>query len=104
MSHRDAPALLDTIPEEGARRLALRWIDDAPEASSRLVEGDDPDALHDLRVALRKLRTVLRAYERELRGSLRRRRRRKLKALVAETGAGRDAEVQIAWLEEVRGE
>lgn len=104
MAHRDAPALLDTIPEEGARRLALRWIDAAADAAERLLAGDDPDALHALRVALRKLRTVLRSYERELRGSVRRRRRSKLERWMSETGAGRDAEVQLEWLDRVRGE
>lgn len=104
MSHRDVPALLESLPEEGARRLALRWIDDALEASAKILDDSDPEALHDMRVALRKLRTVLRTYEGELRGSVRRKRTSRLKKLVAATGAGRDAEVQIAWLEGVRGE
>jgi CHAD domain-containing protein/CYTH domain-containing protein len=105
MTDRPAPAaLLDSAPEEGARRLALRWIADATSAGERLMAATDAEALHDLRVALRKLRTVLRVHEDELHGSLRRKRARRLKALVASTGEGRDTEVQLAWLETVRPE
>lgn len=95
-----APALLDASPEEGARRLALRWIDDASQMADRVLEATaDPEALHDLRVALRKLRTVLRTYKKSLRGAIPHRRRARLKELVATTGMARDAEVQLAWLD-----
>ncbi|AKF11471.1 CHAD domain-containing protein [Sandaracinus amylolyticus] len=98
--------LLECIPEEGARRLAVRWIDEACAAGERVIAAhhEDAEALHDLRVALRKLRTVLRTYDAPLDGALSKKRRRKLKDLVAETGTARDTEVQLAWLEQVRGE
>ncbi|MDQ3032119.1 MAG: CHAD domain-containing protein, partial [Myxococcota bacterium] len=99
-----AAPLLECAPEEGARRLALRWIDEATEAAERVVEGNDDEALHDLRVALRKLRTVVRTYDGELRGALAKKRKKKLDRLVQATGAARDAEVQITWLEEARGD
>lgn len=100
-----APPLLECAPEEGARRLALRWIDEAVGAADKLVEGSDDEALHDMRVALRKLRTVFRTYREELRGSLEKKKKKeRLKELVSATGPARDAEVQIAWLESVRGE
>lgn len=95
-----APALLDATPEEGARRLALRWIDDACTAADRLLAAEaDEEALHDVRVALRKLRTVLRTYKKWLRGAIPHKRRARLKELVDTTGVARDAEVQLAWLD-----
>lgn len=103
-SKASAPPLLECTPEEGARRLALRWIDAAVGAADRVVDGDEEDALHDLRVALRKLRTVMRTYDDELRGSVKKKRRKRLGELTRATGAARDAEVQIAWLEEAKGE
>src|SRR5262245_26936485 len=96
-----APPLLDASPEEGARWLALRYVDEARAAAERVVAGADDEALHDLRVAMRKLRTVMRTHRAELRGSSRKSHRRRLKELVASTGAGRDAEVQMAWLAEI---
>ena len=39
-------------------------------AAPRLSAGDDPEALHDLRVGLRRLRSTLRAYRPYLRGAL----------------------------------
>ena len=96
---RPPTALLGTRAQEGARRLALRSLDDAVEQATRLLGADDdPQALHDLRVALRKLRTVLRSHRPLLRQSLRRKRVAELRAWVARTGAGRDTEVQLAWL------
>jgi CHAD domain-containing protein/CYTH domain-containing protein len=100
MSEATSPTLLSCTPEEGARRLAIRWIDDAIAAGARALEGGDGEALHDLRVALRKLRTVLRTYRDALRKSVKRKHRERLRELVGSTGQGRDAEVQLAWLEE----
>ena len=98
-----SPALLETTPEEGSRRLALEWIDQACAACERMRHPRDEEALHDLRVALRKLRTVLRTYKKALRGGIPRKRRDRLKELARTTGDARDAEVQLAWLAEVRG-
>jgi CHAD domain-containing protein/CYTH domain-containing protein len=94
-------SILVVRPEEGARRVALGFIGEA-EASAERLRGDDPEALHDLRVALRRLRSTLRAYRGALHGALSKRRRAELKALVDFTSGGRDAEVQLGWLEGVR--
>jgi CHAD domain-containing protein/CYTH domain-containing protein len=98
MAEHELAALLSSSPEEGARRIGLRWLDSASEAAGRLLAGDDAEALHDLRVALRRLRSVLRLHRNELRGAVRRKHRRRLRALVASTGEARDVEVQYAWL------
>lgn len=58
-----------------------------------LRKGEDPEALHDLRVALRRMRSLLRAYRGELR--LRKRFRRELSDLASATNPARDAEVLL---------
>jgi CHAD domain-containing protein/CYTH domain-containing protein len=91
--------LLDLPVERSARWLALRFLEEAAEAHARLDNADDAEALHDFRVALRRTRSTVRSYGRWLGGSIGRKDRRRLKALAAATGAARDAEVHIEWLE-----
>jgi len=56
------------------------------------------DALHDFRVALRRLRTWLRAFDRELGDTVGRGAPRRLRRLSRRTGQARDLEVQVLWL------
>ena len=79
--------LLDQPVERSARWLALRFLDEAGAGHARLDEADDPEALHDFRVGLRRLRSTVRAYRRWLGGSLGPKDRRRLKALAGATGA-----------------
>lgn len=94
-----AVPLTETSPEEGARRIAISFAIEAREASSRLLAGNDPEALHDLRVSLRRLRSLIRFFEAELKESLRGRTRKRLRRIASATGEARDAEVQLAWIE-----
>ncbi len=94
-------SILAVRPEEGSRRVAIGFIEDAEGAAVRVRQGEDPEALHDLRVALRRLRSTLRAYPSALRGAISKKRRASLRELVGFTSAGRDAEVQVAWIDEV---
>ena len=95
-----APAgVLDLPAERGARRLALGYLDEAEAAHQRLERADDDEALHDFRVAVRRLRSTVRAYRDYLRDSIDRRDRERLGALADETGDARDLEVQVSWLE-----
>lgn len=91
-------ALLERSPEEAARVLALALLESAGAAHARLAEGTDAEALHDFRVAVRRLRSVLRAYRHLLAGSHARKLERELKRLAGTTGGGRDAEVALAWV------
>jgi CHAD domain-containing protein len=110
----DAPHLLARPPEEGARRLALSFLDQAAAAWPRLnaaagseknSETDaDSEALHDFRVGLRRLRSCLRAYEKALAGGLPKKLARRLRRLAQATGPGRDTEVQMEWLRRRRKE
>jgi len=91
-------ALLARSPEEASRVVALTLLARVGEAARRLEDPDDAEALHDFRVALRRLRSVLRAYRKPLAGSVKKRHRRQLRDLAAATGPGRDAEVAAGWV------
>jgi CHAD domain-containing protein/CYTH domain-containing protein len=91
--------LPETSPEEGARRIAIGYCIEANEAAHRLMAGADPEALHDLRVGLRRLRSLLRFFEDELADSVRKKLQRRIRAIARATGEARDAEVQLAWIE-----
>ncbi|HVR99528.1 MAG TPA: CHAD domain-containing protein [Thermoanaerobaculia bacterium] len=93
-------ALLSLSPEEGARRLALDFLDQAAAARERLHDPADAEALHDFRVALRRLRSTLRSYRPYLEESLPKKLRRRIRDLARSTGPGRDIEVQLEWLRE----
>jgi CHAD domain-containing protein/CYTH domain-containing protein len=83
----------------GVRLVALRRLDDALEARERLVHARDDEALHDFRVAMRRLRSGLRAYRPWFADTVGRSDRRKLKRLARSTGDARDIEVQLAWID-----
>ncbi|MDH3200141.1 MAG: CHAD domain-containing protein [Myxococcales bacterium] len=90
--------LLWRSDEEAARRLALKGLNAAVAAERRLDDHLDREALHDFRVAIRRLRSVLRAYRPQLEGAVGPKHRRNLRKIQRATGAGREAEVALAWL------
>jgi CHAD domain-containing protein/CYTH domain-containing protein len=94
------PNLPNLLVDEGARRLALAYLDDAGAARARVTGTSDADALHDYRVALRRLRSCVRAYSKPLRSSITRRTQRRLRRLAHGTNRSRDLEVHLAWLSE----
>ncbi|MEA2603336.1 MAG: hypothetical protein QOF89_4328 [Acidobacteriota bacterium] len=89
---------LSRPPAEGARLIALSYLDQAAAARTRLADPADAEALHDFRVALRRLRSGLRAYRGLLEDSVPKKLAKRLKRLAGATGPGRDAEVQLEWL------
>jgi CHAD domain-containing protein len=82
-------------------RIARRQLRAADAAARRLAH-DDRGALHDFRVALRKLRSTLRAYAPQLDKTVRPKDRRRLKRLARVTSGARDVEVQIVHLRALR--
>src|SRR5262249_10250670 len=70
----------------------------AAQARKRLDDETDTEALHDLRVALRRLRSCVRAYKPYLEDSVSKKLRNRLRELAAATTTARDTEVQMAWL------
>ena len=89
--------LLDLPAEEAARLIALAMLDRTAEAARRLADPADPLALHDFRVAIRRLRSCLQAYRPEIDGSIAHRHRRRLRRLARATRRSRDLEVHLAW-------
>jgi CHAD domain-containing protein len=92
-----SPERLAQPAARAARLMARERLAAATTAFARLG-GDDPQALHDLRVAVRRLRTCLRAYRPVLDDTVTRRSRRALAKLARATNNARDAEVALAWL------
>jgi CHAD domain-containing protein len=92
------PDILARSPVEASRRIALIQLEKARKASRRLDDPADRAALHDFRVATRRLRSTLRAWKRPLGKSASKTQRRALRVLQNATGGGRDAEVALEWL------
>ena len=92
--------LLERPAASGARLVALHFLAEARDAFARLERDADPEALHDFRVGLRRLRSSLRSHDELLHGSITKKQRRKLRRLAHATGARRDAEVHAGWLAE----
>lgn len=84
------------------RTVALGHLADAESAQERLANATDDEALHDFRVALRRLRSWERAFRPYMKQDLSKKLRRRLRDLARDTGASRDLEVHLAWLQEQR--
>ena len=82
------------------RLVALGHLADASAARDRLADKKDDEALHDFRVALRRLRSWERAFRPWIKDDVSKKLRRQLRDLARDTGASRDLEVHIAWLTE----
>lgn len=97
----NTPPNLPSLPvDEGARRLALAHLQDAVAARGRVTGSPDADALHDYRVAIRRLRSCLRAYAKPVRSSLTGKTLRRLRHLAHGTNRSRDLDVHLLWLGE----
>ena len=92
------PTLVDLPAGEGARRIALTHLETARGARCQVATSGNPEALHDYRVALRRLRSCLRSYRQELRSTVSRKSRRRLDRLARATNQSRDLEVHLDWL------
>jgi CHAD domain-containing protein/CYTH domain-containing protein len=99
------PPRVDNLRESthrAVRLVALGHLADASAARDRLKSSSDHEALHDFRVALRRLRSWERAFRPYLRGDLSKKLRRRLRSVAGDTGASRDLEVHLSWLVEQR--
>lgn len=86
----------------GARKLARRLLRQARNAAPRIKDESDETAVHDFRVAVRRLRSGLRAYRAELPEKRVGKPRRALSRMARATGSTRDYEVKIRWLQYFR--
>jgi CHAD domain-containing protein/CYTH domain-containing protein len=94
--------LLDLPVGAAAAHIAESLLADGRRALERMKDRRDTEALHDFRVAVRRLRSIVRAYRPWLGRAASRKIRACLRTLGAVTNTGRDAEVQVAWLEASR--
>ena len=92
--------LLPRPAAEVARLIALGYLAQATRARPRIDDRADGEGLHDFRVALRRLRSCLRAFRPEVESTVGRRLRRRLRRLADATGERRDLQVHRAWVEE----
>ncbi|NOT08011.1 MAG: CHAD domain-containing protein, partial [Gemmatimonadales bacterium] len=82
-----------------ARAYLQRVLEVAPRVEIDLGEApSDSEAVHDLRVALRRLRNWLRLWRPFLRDTLTKRSERRLRRISSLAGEARDLEVAHAWL------
>ncbi len=78
--------------------LANGYLDEALAAVRRLDNVADEEALHDTRVALRRLHSLMRAYREEFTVQVPGKLMREVRRLARASNPARDAEVQQAWL------
>jgi CHAD domain-containing protein/CYTH domain-containing protein len=92
----DAPA------RRGIRLVALSLLQQAESAFARLTTSTDERALHDFRVALRRLRSHARSYRPWLTESVERKHERRLRRIARASNPSRDFEVLIERLGELQ--
>lgn len=104
-------AALHQTADRGIREVALALLATAEDTGSALTGSADAlragaedadDLLHDFRVAIRRLRSWLRAFKGPLSDALPKKQRRRLSAIVRDTNAARDAAVHVEWLKKNR--
>ena len=85
-----APATLAALLQDRIERVS--------QAAERLGSEDDAEALHDFRVAIRRLRSLLRIYRELTNEVVPRRLRRQLRRIGRATNLSRDLQVKLGWL------
>jgi CHAD domain-containing protein len=91
--------LLTQLPlPQALALLANGYLDEATAAVARLDDAADEEALHDTRVALRRLHSLMRAYRDEFAAQVPRKWMKRVRRLARSSNPARDAEVQQAWL------
>lgn len=83
-------------PPQAARATLARELERLRHAAHVALESDAPEAVHDLRVALRRARSVLRAWRRAWPAGLEARLRPELQWIMRVAGEARDLDVLLA--------
>lgn len=91
-------SLLELTTHDALERIAWNYINAAARGLARLEKPADPRGLHAFRVAIRRLRSLLRAYRPLLGRAAGRKVRRQLRDLTRITNPARDGDVEIDWL------
>jgi CHAD domain-containing protein len=90
--------LLARPAAQSVRLIAQEYLDTATRALERTGDAEDALALHDFRVALRRLRTTLRAYRPLLEDGVSSKPRKILGDIADATNRVREAEAALEWL------
>lgn len=93
--------LADAPVKRGVRLIAISLLQEADAAFTRISLNRNGSALHDFRVALRRLRSHLRIYQPWLEESLRPKHQRRLRRIARASNPSRDLEVLIERLHEL---
>ena len=93
-------SLLHAPAQVGVRTVARVLAARVAEAQAALQHGGDPEALHDFRVSVRRLRSWLRSHRAVLGRREVKRPLRALRSVAHATNGPRDAEVFTAWLDQ----
>ena len=102
---RDVASGANTLREAaelGSRRVALDLLAAVRDTRDRLDDPGDRTALHDFRVAMRRLRSWLRAFRPQFRDTLRPKLEQRLGRIARVTSTSRDLEVHIGWVKNSR--
>jgi CHAD domain-containing protein/CYTH domain-containing protein len=89
---------LDQPVERASRIVALDLLRGVDATRLRLIDPTDIEALHDFRVAVRRLRSWIRAFRPYVSSSVGKKDRQRLQRVADATSTARDTEVQLAWL------
>lgn len=88
--------LLSCAAAKAARSYLEHLIGQADRAAERLYDPDDAEALHDFRVAIRRSRSWLKAFNDHI--GIEEKELRRLRTLARHTNGARDAEIALMWL------
>src|SRR5262245_52912736 len=91
-------SLLELPARQAVARIAANYLAAAAKGAARFEDPEDPKALHAYRVAVRRLRSLLRLYKPWIGRAAGAKVRRGLRELTRSTNAARDLEVQQSWL------
>ncbi|MCX7957724.1 MAG: CHAD domain-containing protein [Deltaproteobacteria bacterium] len=86
---------------EYVRRHLVRLINSVKKNSKKVLSGDDPEAIHDLRVSVRKIRTILRVLRKLYEPFYVDIIRSDLKVFFEKTNVTRDIEVSLSIVSEI---
>ena len=93
------PSLQQLPVAAGARVLVLRAVATIRQRRKAYLKDPNEETLHDLRVSIRRLRSLVRCYRPYLRSPKLKRLMRRVDRVARATNAARDIDVQLAWLD-----
>ena len=91
--------LLELGTDQAVAKLGRCYLKEAATALPRVHDATDVEGLHDFRVALRRLRSVLHSYRGDFHGGFDKPLYRQLGDLARRTNSARDIEVMLVWIE-----